>query len=41
MFEVIDNKKQEALIKVAGVGGCSNAVDFMIERIFTESILYL
>ena len=33
MFEVIDNKKQEALIKVVGVGGCgNNAVDFMIER---------
>lgn len=33
MFEVIDNKKQEALIKVVGVGGCgNNAVDYMIER---------
>jgi len=33
MFEVIDNKKQEALIKVIGVGGCgNNAVDYMIER---------
>jgi len=33
MFEVIDNKKQEALIKVVGVGGCGNkAVDYMIER---------
>ena len=33
MFEVIDNKKQGALIKVVGVGGCgNNAVDYMIER---------
>ena len=33
MFEVINNKKQEALIKVVGVGGCgNNAVDYMIER---------
>ena len=33
MFEVIDSKKQEALIKVVGVGGCgNNAVDYMIER---------
>ena len=33
MFEVIDNKKQEALIKVVGVGGCgNNAVDYMSER---------
>jgi len=33
MFEVIDNKKQEALIKVVGVGGFgNNAVDYMIER---------
>ena len=33
MFEVIDKKKQEALIKVVGVGGCgNNAVDYMIER---------
>ena len=33
MFEVIDNKKQEALIKVVGVGGCgNNAVDYMIEK---------
>ena len=33
MFEVIDNKKQDALIKVVGVGGCgNNAVDYMIER---------
>lgn len=33
MFEVIDKKKQEAIIKVIGVGGCgNNAVDFMIEK---------
>ena len=33
MFEVIENKKQKALIKVMGVGGCGgNAVDYMIEK---------
>ena len=33
MFEVIEQKKQEAVIKVIGVGGCgNNAVDFMIEK---------
>ena len=33
MFEVIKPKKQEAVIKVIGVGGCgNNAVDFMIEK---------
>lgn len=33
MFEVIEQKKQEAIIKVIGVGGCgNNAVDFMIEK---------
>jgi cell division protein FtsZ len=33
MFEVIEQRKQEAIIKVIGVGGCgNNAVDFMIEK---------
>jgi cell division protein FtsZ len=33
MFEVINQKKQEAIIKVIGVGGCgNNAVDYMIEK---------
>src|SRR6056300_70336 len=33
MFEGIEQKKQEAVIKVIGVGGCgNNAVDFMIEK---------
>ena len=33
MFEVIEQKKQEAVIKVIGVGGCgNNAVDFMIKK---------
>jgi len=33
MFEVIENKKQKAMIKVMGVGGCGgNAVDYMIEK---------
>ena len=31
--EEIEQKKQEAVIKVIGVGGCgNNAVDFMIEK---------
>ena len=33
MFEVVENKKQKAVIKVMGVGGCGgNAVDYMIEK---------
>jgi len=33
MFEIVDNKKQGAIIKVIGVGGCGgNAVDYMIEK---------
>lgn len=41
MFEVIEQKKQEAIIKVIGVGGCgNNAVDFMIEKMFMEWILF-
>ncbi len=33
MFEIIDTKPQEAVIKVIGVGGCGgNAVDHMIDR---------
>ena len=30
MFEIVDNKKQKAIIKVIGVGGCGgNAIDYM------------
>ena len=33
MFEIVDNKKQKAIIKVIGVGGCGgNAIDYMIEK---------
>ena len=33
MFEVVEKKSQEAVIKVLGVGGCGgNAVDHMIEK---------
>jgi cell division protein FtsZ len=33
MFEIVDNKKQKAVIKVIGVGGCGgNAIDYMIEK---------
>ena len=33
MFEVVEGKKQKAIIKVMGVGGCGgNAVDYMIEK---------
>ena len=33
MFEVVENKKQKAIIKVMGVGGCGgNAVDYMIDK---------
>ncbi len=33
MFEIVDAKSQEAVIKVIGVGGCGgNAVDHMIEK---------
>lgn len=33
MFEVVENKKQKAVIKVMGVGGCGgNAIDYMIEK---------
>ena len=33
MFEVVEKKSQEAIIKVLGVGGCGgNAVDHMIEK---------
>tara|TARA_B100001564_G_C20633615_1_gene668546 strand:- start:82 stop:1311 length:1230 start_codon:yes stop_codon:yes gene_type:complete len=33
MFEVIEGKKQKAIIKVMGVGGCGgNAVDYMIKK---------
>ena len=33
MFEIVDSKSQEAVIKVIGVGGCGgNAVDHMIEK---------
>ena len=33
MFEILDNKKQKAIIKVIGVGGCGgNAIDYMIEK---------
>ena len=35
MFEVVENKKQKAIIKVMGVGGCGgNAVDYMIDKNF-------
>ena len=31
MFEIVDNKKQKAIIKVIGVCGCGgNAIDYMI-----------
>ena len=33
MFEIVENKKQKAIIKVIGVGGCGgNAIDYMIEK---------
>ena len=33
MFDVVEGKKQKAIIKVMGVGGCGgNAVDYMIEK---------
>lgn len=33
MFEVVEGKKQKAIIKVMGVGGCGgNAIDYMIEK---------
>ena len=33
MFEIVENKKQKAVIKVIGVGGCGgNAIDYMIEK---------
>ena len=33
MFEIVDNKKQKAIIKVIGVGGSGgNAIDYMIEK---------
>ena len=33
MFEVVEGKKQKAIIKVMGVGGCGgNAVDYMIKK---------
>ena len=33
MFDVVEGKKQKAVIKVMGVGGCGgNAVDYMIEK---------
>ena len=33
MFEIVENKKQKAVIKVNGVGGCGgNAIDYMIEK---------
>ena len=33
MFDVVEGKKQKAIIKVMGVGGCGgNAVDHMIEK---------
>jgi len=33
MFEVVEGKKQKAIIKVMGVGGCGgNAVDYMIAK---------
>jgi len=42
MFEVIENKKQKALIKVMGVGGCGgNAVDYMIEKMSRGLIFFV
>lgn len=36
MFEVIDSKSQNAIIKVIGVGGCGgNAIDHMINKNLT------
>ena len=33
MFEVVDSKSQNAIIKVIGVGGCGgNAIDHMIDK---------
>lgn len=36
MFEVVDSKSQNAIIKVIGVGGCGgNAIDHMIDKNLT------
>lgn len=36
MFEVVDSKSQNAIIKVIGVGGCGgNAIDHMINKNLT------